>query len=126
LAEGAQDPLCFLDDAPPTETSPEPSTTSPPLASGGQRLPQQATGQITIWRQEPSEPGADWSGDLLREQADKLRHQGRYEQAISKYQAAQDEYRQEIQQEPATKAANQAAIRSVEQSISICQEELGS
>ncbi len=101
-------------------------------SAAGQALPlaqeyeQQATGQISIWMNQP--PGGNTprqSAEALRRQADGLRSEGNYNEAITRYQTAEQRYNQEIEQNPSAKAAKQAAIKSIRQSIKVLQEKLG-
>jgi len=129
LLEGQEDPLGFLEDdgtGHGQEGSATPGATGQPLGAEGQGTAEQPAGQISIWTDQPAGGSSSQpSGDVLRNEADSLRHQGRYEQAIAKYQAAQQCYSQEIQQDPSTKAAKQTAIKSIGRSIEICQEKVG-
>ncbi len=87
---------------------------------------QQPAGQISIWvNQPPAGSGARQTAEALRREADDLRRQGNYQEAIAKYQTAEQRYNQEIEQDPSAKAAKQTAIRSIRQSIKVCQEKIG-
>ncbi len=96
---------------------------SPPPAQGHE---QQPAGQISIWvDQSPAGSAAGQSGEALRREADGLRRQGSYQEAIAKYQMAEQRYNQEIEQDPSAKAAKQTAIKSIRQSIKVCEEKIG-
>jgi len=75
--------------------------------------------------QSPAGSAARQSAEALRHEADILRHQGSYQEAIGKYQTAEQRYNQEIEQDPSAKAAKQTAIKSIRQSIKVCQEKIG-
>ncbi len=125
LVEGMVDPLGFLEDETVGPVGEDSAADQPPGAGGGETAEQPA-GQISIWTDQPAQGNSPQSSaDALRNEADSLRSQGRYEQAIGRYQAAQQRYDQEIQQDPSTKAAKQTAIKSIRQSIKVCQEKLG-
>ena len=102
------------------EAAENPNILEPQPGTGGRAIPQQPAGEIRIWVDEPAETIP--SGDKLRDQADRLRRQGNGEEAIAKYRAAQERYREEIQQDPSTRNFSQAAIDSMEKSIKVCQE----
>ncbi len=107
--------------APPTDSNPLGQW--PPLAQGHD---QQPAGQISIWVDQPPVGSASrQSAEALRHEADGLRLQGDYKEAIAKYQTAEQRYNQEIEQEPSTKAAKQTAIKSIRQSIKVCEERIG-
>ncbi len=96
---------------------------SPPPAQGHD---QQPAGQISIWvDQSPTGSASPQSADALRHEADGLRSQGNYEEAIARYQTAEQRYNQEIEQNPSAKAAKQTAIKSIRQSIKVCEERIG-
>jgi len=131
LAYGQEDPLDFLPDdasdlvesgtAPPT--NPDAPEQSPPPSQGHD---QQTTSQISIWVDQPaSGSAARQSAEALRREADDLRAQGNYREAIAKYQTAEQRYNQEIEQDPPAKAAKQTAIKSIRQSIKVCEERIG-
>jgi len=124
LVEGDEDPLGFLEDGTAGLVGESGAAEQPPSAQGGGTI-QQPAGQVSIWTDQPAEGNSSpSSGDALRNEADSLRRQGRYEQAIARYQAAQQRYDQEIHQDPSAKAANQAAINSIKQSIKVCEERI--
>jgi len=96
---------------------------SPPPAQGQD---QQPAGQISIQvGQSPAGSASRQSAEALRHEADILRYQGSYQEAIARYQTAEQRYNQEIQQDPSAKAAKQTAIKSIRQSIKVCQEKIG-
>jgi len=96
---------------------------SPPPAQGHD---QQPAGQISIWvDQSPAGSASRQSAEALRHEADILRYQGSYREAIGKYQTAEQRYNQEIEQDPSAKAVKQTAIKSIRQSIKVCQEKIG-
>jgi len=106
---------------PPTDSSP--SGQSPPPA---QEYEQQPAGQISISvSQPPVGSAARQSAEALRHEADGLRGQGNYQEAIARYQTAEQRYNQEIEQDPSTKAVKQTSIRSIRQSIKVCEERIG-
>jgi len=107
--------------APPTDSNPPGQS---PLPAQG--YDQQTTSQISIWmNQPPAGSTSRQSAGALRHEADGLRSKGNYQEAIDKYQAAEQRYNQEIEQDPSVKAANQAAINSIRQSIRVCEEQIG-
>ena len=107
--------------APPTDSNPPGQ--SPLLA---QQYEQQPAGQISISvGQSPAGSAARQSAAALRHEADGLRRQGNYQEAIARYQTAEQRYNQEIEQDPSAKAANQASIKSIRQSIKVCEERIG-
>ncbi len=107
--------------APPTDSNPPGQ--SPLLA---QQYEQQPAGQISISvGQSPAGSAARQSAAALRHEADGLRRQGDYQEAIARYQTAEQRYNQEIEQDPSAKAANQASIKSIRQSIKVCEERIG-
>jgi len=131
LADGQEDPLQFLQAvAPePVESGTAHSTDAnapgqPPVPAQG--YDQQPAGQISIWMDQPPGGSASHqSAEALRSEADALRRQNNYKEAIAKYQAAEQSYNQEIEQNPSAKAAKQTAIKSIRQSIKVCQERIG-
>ncbi len=131
LADDHEDPLGFLQDVAPESVE---SGTAPPADSntpGQSQVPtqeysQQPAGQISIWvEQQPRAGASRQSAEALRREADDLRRQGNYQEAIAKYQTAEQRYNQEMAQDPSTKAAKQTAIKSIRQSIKVCQEKIG-
>ena len=104
-------------------TDSNPPGQSPPLA---QEYEQQPAGQISIWvDQTPAGSASRQSAEALRHEADGLRGQGDYKEAIARYQTAEQRYNQEIEQDPSAKAAKQTAIKSIRQSIKVCEERIG-
>ncbi len=110
------------------------SGTAPPTGSNtsgqsplvAQPYEQQPAGQISITvGQSPGGSASRQSAAALRREADGLRRQGNYKEAIARYQTAEQRYNQEIEQDPSAKAAGQAAIKSIKQSIKVCEERIG-
>ncbi len=131
LADGQEGPLEFLQGV--ASGSVESGTASPTDSNtpGQSPVPAQGydqppAGQISIWMDQPAEGNSSQSsGNALRNEADGLRREGNYNEAITRYQTAEQRYNQEIEQDPSAKAAKQTAIKSIRQSIKVCQEKIG-
>ncbi len=126
LPEGEQDPLAFLEDktTQPAEDSEITAEATAPLPPVDQGTPEQPL--INIWAAEPPVTStAGPSAAKLRAEAYALRTQGKYEQAIPKYEAAKEQFSEEIQRDPSTAAAKQTAIESIEKAIEICKQHSG-
>ncbi len=106
---------------PPTDSSPSGQSSLP-----AQPYDQQPTGQISISvGQSPGSSAARQSAEALRREADGLRREGSYQEAITRYQTAEQRYNQEIEQDPSAKAVGETAIKSIRQSIKVCEEKIG-
>ncbi len=120
-------PLQLPEDLPTGEAGSNASTTGPDIAApsaGGTN--QRPEGEITIWVSEPQQQRRSGStGDELRAAADRLRYDGRYPEAIQKYQQAREQYHREGQQDPITAPAKKSAIESCDQSIKILRDQSG-
>ncbi len=127
LPEGEQGPLTFFLDS----NAGRPAEDSEITAGGTALLPpvDQGTPEqplINIWAAEPPVTStARPSAAKLRADAYALRTQGKYEQAIPKYEAAKERFSEEIKQDPSTAAAKQTAIESIEKAIEICKQHGG-
>ncbi len=99
---------------------PESATPSVPAAAE-----ERGPGEITIWSSDkptsPSKPKPPAANPVpLRDKADQLKGQGRYEEASKAYGAAIEAYSQQLKSNPQSRAATQAAIDTLKRKRQLC------